>query len=203
MNQHPEIIDDPKVITGMPLSRNTSLAHRMGTSAHLSPLLRKAHRLGLRDARDLEQLALDRGLRYFGSPAQQDHGAQNLRAMSAEKALSLTNEELAIALINPAAPYSLNRIRMAAAIIAGEGISASRILRLARMERCETVVGHIAMSGAKVEPDNPLWRFLLKNLPEGTPPNPDVLPHISRFVAMSGITRYGKQNSMQWIRPSV
>jgi hypothetical protein len=183
-------------------TRNTSLAHRMGTSAHLSPLLQKAHRLGLRDGRDLEKLAIERGLRYFGSPDQQDQGAPNQPAKIAENASSLTNEELAIALINPAAPYSLNRIRMAAAIIAGEGISASRILHLARMERCEAIVRHIAMSGAKVEPASPFWKFLLENLPECTPPNPDVLPHISRFVAMSGITRYGKQNFMQWIRPS-
>jgi len=122
--------------------------------------------------------------------------------MIAENASSITNEELAIALINPAAPYSLNRIRMAAAIIAGEGISPSRIIQLARMERCEAIVRHIAMCGAKVEPANPLWKFLTDHLPEGTPPNPDVLPHISRFVAMSGITRHGKQKSMQWIRPT-
>lgn len=184
------------------MSSNASLAHRMGTSAHLSPLLRKAHRLGLRDVRDLEQLALSRGLRYFGSPDQQDQEGKNQPVMNSKNVSSFTNEELAIALINPAAPYSLNRIRMAAAVIAGDGISASQILHLARMERCEAIVRHIAISGAKVEPDNPFWRLLLENLPEGTPPKPDILPHISRFVAMSGITRNGKQNTMQWIRPS-
>lgn len=186
----------------MLLTKNTSLAHRMGTAAHLSPLLRKAHRLGFRDAHDLEHLALERGLHYFGSPGKQGHETSKQPTMIAENASSLTNEELAIALINPAAPYSLNRIRMAAALMAEEGISAAQIIRLARMERCEAIVRHIAMCGAKVEPANPLWKFLLDNTPEGPPTNPDVLPHISRFVAMSGITRYGRQNSMQWIRPT-
>lgn len=186
----------------MLLTGNTPLAHRMGTSAHLSPLLRKARRLGVRDARDLESLAIKRGLSYFGSPGKERDEVSKQSTMSAENTSFFTNEELAIALINPAAPYSLNRIRMAGALMAEEGISAAQIIRLARMERCEAIVRHIAMCGAKVEPTNPLWKFLLDNLPERPPTNPDVLPHISRFVAMSGITRYGRQNTMQWIRPT-
>lgn len=113
-----------------------------------------------------------------------------------------TNEELVIALINPAAPYSLTRLRMAAAIIGADGVSPEKIIRLARQERCESVVTHIARCGNTVEPDNPFWQTLLENLPNTPHPNPDVLPHISRFVAFSGITRNGRENSMQWIRPT-
>jgi hypothetical protein len=178
-----------------------SLAHRIGASAHLSPLLQKARRLGVLDPRDLESIALARGLRYFGHPGNQpDEGSQH-RAIPARDHSLFTDEELALALINPAAPYSLTRIRMAAALLAADGISAATIIRLARQERCESVVRHIARCGNTVEPENPFWHTLLQNLPDTPPANPDALPHISRFVALSGITRNGRQNSMQWIRP--
>lgn len=186
----------------MLLAKETPLAHKMGTTAHLSPLLQKAQRLGVRDPRDLESIALKRGLRYFGLPGNQEDEASKKPTMGAEDASLFTNEELAIALINPAAPYSLNRIRMAGALMAEEGISAVQIVRLARLERCEITVRHIAKCGATVEPMNPFWQSLLKHLPTETPANPDVLPHISRFVAMSGITRNGRQSTMQWIRPT-
>ena len=181
---------------------NSSLAYRMGTSAHLSPLLRKVHRLGYTDARDLESLAIQRGLRYFGSLPKNEEPIAKHHSSSMENSSSLSNEELAIALINPSTPYSLNRIRMAAALIAGEGISPALIIRLAKMERCAPIVKHIAQCGSIVEPANPLWSALADQLPDSPPLKPDVLPHLSRFVAMSGISRHGKQQSMQWIRPT-
>ena len=46
-------------------------------------------------------------------------------------------------------------------------------------------------------------KTLLENLPDTPPANPDILPHISRFVALSGITRNGMRNTMQWIRPTL
>ncbi len=121
--------------------------------------------------------------------------------MPAEDRSRFTDEELAVALINPAAPYSLTRIRMAAAIMAAAGVSAEKIIWLARQERCESVVGHIARCGNAVEPENPFWKALLRELPAKPPSNPDALPHISRFVAFSGINRSGRQHTMQWIRP--
>lgn len=178
-----------------------TLAQRIGTSTHLSPLLQKARRLGAHDPRDLESIALARGLRYFGRPGNpQDKGREPCAIPAMDLSL-FTNEELAIALINPAAPYSLTRIRMAAAVMAADGVSAVEITRLARQERCQSVVRHIARCGNTVEPENPFWQSLLQNLPDTPPVSPDILPHISRFVALSGITRNGRQNTMQWIRP--
>jgi hypothetical protein len=37
----------------------------MGTTHHLSPLLMKASRIGLKSPEDLEKLAIHRGLRYY------------------------------------------------------------------------------------------------------------------------------------------
>ncbi len=184
-----------KAFAAMPTS---TLAHRLGTTTHLSPLLQKARRLGVRAPEDLERIALERGLRYFGCAAPPVDGNGTAPVPQPEQ---FPNEELAIALMSPSLPYSLNRLRMAAAMLGADGISAGKILRLARMERCETVVRHIAECAAAVEPAHRLWRALLQELPVPPPLAPDILPHASRFVAMSGLDRTGRNMRVQWIRP--
>lgn len=182
--------------------QSPTLAHRMGDSSHLSPLLMKVARLGVREPHDLEIIAMERGLRYFGPSGNMAASSDEAGSIAAKDPSVLPNEELAIALINPAAPYSLMRIRMAAAIMAADGVSAEKLLRLSNQERCNAILRHIAECGAKVEPRNPFWQQLLQGLPEVTSAHPDVLPHITRFVAMTGITRNGPQNIMRWIRPT-
>jgi hypothetical protein len=114
----------------------------------------------------------------------------------------MTNEELAIALLSPSAPYSQQRLRMGAAMMAADGNSPESLARLALRERCGTVVRHIAKCGHDVEPDNPFWKCLLERVPaESTTYRTDALPHPTRFVAMTGLTRNGAGNFKQWIRP--
>ena len=182
----------------MPLS----LAHRLGTSAHLSPLVQKAKRLGARKPEDLEHIALARGLRYFGKIDPTTGELPPETPMLALDPKHFSNEELAITLMSPSLPYSLTRLRMAGAMLGALGISAHQILRLARLERCETIVRHIAECASQVEPHHPLWGLLLEHLPHSPPPAPDILPHPTRFVAMSGLDRTGRSNRMQWIRPT-
>ena len=178
------------------------LAYRLGTTAHLSPLMHKAKRLGMRAPEDLEHLALARGLRYFGRLPHAENGRATTSDASLPPPEQFSNEELAITLMSPSLPYSLNRLRMAAAMLGAHGISADIILRLARLERCETIVRHIAECASQVEPAHPLWQTLLHRLP--VPPSlpPGTLPHPSRFVAMSGLDRTGRNTRAQWIRPS-
>lgn len=175
-----------------------TLAKRLGTSSHLSPLMQKARRLGALSPNHLEEIAIARGLRYFGQPS--DLGDQS--ASKSINPTNFTNGELAIALMSPTLPYSLTRLRMAGAMLAAESVTASEILRLARLERCESIVRHIAECAYKVEPLHPLWASLLENLPNISPAPPDILPHPTRFVAMSGIDRTGRSNRIQWIRPT-
>ena len=88
-------------------------------------------------------------------------------------------------------------------MLAAQGNSPERLARLAIHDRSEQVVSYIAQCGRQVEPDNDFWDKLLALLPNPTyQPAPDVLPHITRFVAMTGVTRHGKQTIMQWIRPT-
>jgi hypothetical protein len=164
-------------------------------------LLQKAKRLGVREPADLEKVALARGLRHFGRVALPADSASVPLPIPADDPDRFTNEELAIALMSPSAPYSLNRLRMAGALLGAAGVSASKILNLARQERCEMVVRHIALQARMVEPENMFWRTLLDGLPESQPVRTDVLPHLTRLVAMSGVTREGRGPLMQWIRP--
>src|SRR5947207_14179874 len=85
-----------------------TLADKLGTTTHLSPLLRKARRLGL-DAEGLERLAIQRGCDYYdsGKPFEP-------LEVSTEQ---FSNAELAIALLNPALRYSPQTLRLGAAML--------------------------------------------------------------------------------------
>ena len=180
-----------------------TLAQRMGTTPHISPLLMKAGRIGLKQPEDLEKLAVHRGLRYYdsyGDTMSLPHDQAGPSIIAKEDTLS--NEELALALISLATPYSLQRLRMSAAMIGAQGNKPETIAFLAKRERSEPIVRHIAQCGSEAEPNNPFWKKLLDLLPQTPAPAIDILPHLTRFVAMTGLTRAGKGNRMQWIRPT-
>jgi len=169
-----------------------TLAEKLGTTAHASALLQKARRLGL-DAAGLEQLAIQRGCDYY-------HEGEPLPppAISREQ---LSDEELAIALLNPALRYHPQTLRLGAAMLGAEGNNPQEIARLARHERCEPVVRYVAEAGKQFEPQNSFWTTLLSLLPATPPPSSSVVPHPTRFVAMTGITRRGVETVTEWIRP--
>ncbi|MFN0079639.1 MAG: hypothetical protein ACKVY0_24510 [Prosthecobacter sp.] len=181
-----------------------TLARRLGTTTHVSPLLMKARRLGLRVPGDLERLAVQRGCRYYDGAGdsmvvrEESHAA----VAAVNEATLLSNNELAVALLSMGLPHSQHRLRIGAAMLAAEGNSASKLAQLARHERCETVVRHIALCGRQVEPENAFWTELIRLLPDVALPDVDVLPHLTRFVAMTGFTRRGRETIMQWIRPT-
>jgi hypothetical protein len=174
-----------------------TLAQRPGMTVPFSPLLEKAERLGFDTPEKIEDLARVRGLQYFSDPLRK----VNEETVGYVAGESLSNEEIAICLLSMALPYSQQRIRMGGAMLAASGNDPALLARLAVGERCERVVHYIASLGFKVEPQNPFWDELLRWLPEFEPPRPDLLPHITRFVAMTGVTRNGRETVMQWIRP--
>ena len=183
-----------------------TLARKLGTTTHLSPLLMKARRLGFSTSESLESLAVRRGCRYYDSQGELNRLAEEpaeYRVLQRAREETLANEELAVALLSIVLPKSQWRLRLGAAMLAATGNSPSRIANLAIQERSEQVVSYIAQCGRRVEPENDFWDKLLALLPNPTyQPAPDVLPHITRFVAMTGVTRQGKQTIMQWIRPT-
>jgi len=172
--------------------KTTTLAEKLGTTTHISPLLQKAKRLGL-DAKALECLAIQRGCSYY------QNGEKSSAPAVAEAQFS--NEELALALLNIALRYDPQTIRLGAAMLSTEGNRIDRIARLAKLERSEAMVRYVAEAGQRFEPQNLFWRDLLLLLPATPPPKSSVVPHPTRFVAMTGVTRRGAETVIQWIRP--
>jgi hypothetical protein len=176
------------------VTQTPTLAAKLGTTTHLSPLLRKARRLGL-DADGLEQLAISRGCDYSSGGAPVSPSSVAVEQFS--------NGELAIALLNPALRYHPQTLRLGAAMLSAPRNSPEEIARLAKLERCETLVRYVAEAGKKFEPQNPFWSRLLEILPVTPAPKSGVVPHPTRFVAMTGFTRRGAETVVEWIRPTV
>ena len=171
-----------------------TLAQKLGTTVHFSPLLRKIRRLGLSTPKDLWTLAVQRGCRHYwqGDEPEGELVSQNL----------LTNEELAIALLNSAGNYNPHSIRCGAAMLGAIGNNPATVATLAIWERSVAVVRFVAECGRKFEPLNPYWSDVLSRLPACKPPKDGVMPHPTRFVAMSGYERgVGKKITTEWQRP--
>jgi hypothetical protein len=172
--------------------KTTTLAEKLGRTTHVSALLHKAQRLGL-GAEELERLAIQRGCTYYRTE-------DKFTPVPVDES-RFCNEELAVALLNIALRYNPQTIRLGAAMLGAEGNDIPTIARLAKLERSEAVVRYVAEAGRRFEPQNPFWEGLLAALPVTPMPDSSVVPHPTRFVAMTGITRRGVETVIQWIRP--
>ena len=166
-----------------------TLASKLGTTTHLSPLLHKARRLGL-DGEKLQILAVQRGCDYYRT------GDEPETPLASESALS--NEELAIALLCVALPYDPRSIRCGAAMLGADGNSLETLVRQTILERSEMPVRYVALAGRKFEPENPFWSKLLSLLPDVPIRDKGAFPAPALFVAPSG-----SENTSRWIRPRV
>ena len=166
---------------------------RLGTTNHVSPLRRRLKAAGLGDATSLMRLAVQRGCRFY-----QDIATGDVVDPGNER---ISNEELAIGLLHGSLEWSPDALRMGAAVLGARGNDPEKLLRLARMERAELVVRELAKVGRSVEPTNRLWTRLLEGLPDRGRVPAGVLPHPTRFMAMTGLTREGRGIRSQWIRP--
>jgi hypothetical protein len=170
-----------------------TLADKMGLPSRPSPLLQKAKRLGLHSAVLLESLGVARGCWHYRSPG--------LAVPPEISEADFSNEELAIALLSPGLPYSPHTIRVGAAMLGATGNDPETLARLAVAEQAVGPVHYIATAAGRFEPGNPFWRQVLELLPM-SPPLPDgLMPHPTRFVSMTGMTRAGVKNVTVWLRP--
>ena len=62
--------------------------------------------------------------------------------------------------------------------------------------------GYVAEAGERFEPENRFWKQLLALIPPSPKPKSGVLPHPTRFVAMTGFTRSGPGVVIEWQRPT-
>lgn len=177
------------------LDRKVSLARKLGTTTHQSLLLHRLRRLGLDTPEKLAALAESRGLDYYAGSRPASMPTTPLAAAD------VTTEELAVALLHPCLPWEPQRIRMAAALLAAPGVQASTVARLSVLERSAAVVREIALAGQSEEPTNSFWPALLGLLPLAPAVPSGVLPHRSRYMAITGRARPGAMPTRQWIRP--
>ena len=169
-----------------------TLAEKLGTTPHPSAVLEKASRFGL-DAERLEHLAIQRGCDYY-------HAGDPLAPLDVSTE-QFSNEELAIALLNPALRYHPQTIRLGAAMLGADGNDVKEIARLAQAEHCEQIVRYVAEAGRRFEPDNDFRTALLALLPTGPAPSSSAMPHPTRFIEMTGIIRGKVGLFTRWIRP--
>lgn len=169
-----------------------SLAQALSTTCPVSPLLRKARRLGLSTVDSMIALAAKRGCRHY---SQEGYRCPDLDTGD------ISNEELTILLLLGENHYSPDAIRCAAQMAREPSMNAGKLARLAVMEKCERVLSYIAQAGMDHDADgHAFWCQLLSLLPQQEPISSAALPHWSRFVSMPGIQR-GGMASPQWLTP--
>ena len=181
-----------------------TLAKRLGAPVHHSLLLRKACRLGLDGASALIDLAVVRGcLHYQGGP--------ELVPSTPSSRSAFSDEELAVALLSPSLPYNPRSLHVGAQMLGSSHNQAWQLALLARRERAENVVRHIAAAGQLTEPHEVFRQELLAALPSASAPRSAfpvaVLPHPSRFRIETGLTGPSHLAALnrlktQWLRPA-
>ena len=171
----------------------TTLARSLGEPAHVSGLaIRLASVTGASDrfAEWLLQVAVERGAthyrRDFGPPLPPDCPA-------------ISDEEIGVALCLGQHPYNLDNLRAAAQLLSSPRVDAARLCRLAVRERCEPVLLHMAAVAERFAPTLEPWAYLRQYLPARRVPRLDALPHWSRLVSHTGVTKHGGPPRTDWL----
>jgi hypothetical protein len=162
-----------------------TLAHELGEVPHVSGLLRRiAQRggAGERVADWLLKVAIERGATHY----QRDFDPTLPPDLPA-----IGDEEIGVALCLGQNSYNLDSLRVAAQFLSSPHINVARLCRLAVQERCEPVLLHIAGVAEKYAPEQEPWASLRKQLRSRHVPRLDALPHWTRLVSHTGITRKG------------
>lgn len=162
-----------------------TLAHKLGDIPHVSGLLRRIAQLtgvGERVADWLLKVAVARGanhyLRDFDPTLPADFPA-------------ISDEEIGVALCLGQNPYSLDALRVAAQFLSSPRVNAARLCRLGVQERCEPVLLHIARVAKEYAQEQEPWGYVRQHLLPRRIARTDALPHWTRLVSHSGMTRDG------------
>jgi hypothetical protein len=166
-----------------------TLAKELGEISHCSVLFRTAQGAGLYSASDYIRLAVARGCRHYAPaypPADSDPGEN-----------SISNEELVALLLLGSNEFEPIAIRCAAQL-AGD-CNVAQLARVAKRERVGRPLAYIARAGSTYDTSKKdFWSELLGLLGEQSPVPDGILPHWSRFVSQTGVTRFGG-GSVQWL----
>lgn len=173
----------------------TTLAKTLGETAAVSPLLRRARVLGVFSLPELIAVAVARGCRHYAVPA----GAMTVRDPGRD---AITDEELVVLLLLGEHAYEPTAVRCAAQLLGSGAIDVPKLVALARRERCGRVLAYIAEAGMAHDEKAPaFWRELRERLGAGVLVPEGVMPHWTRFVALSGVQRHSRRPTSVWLRP--
>jgi len=173
---------------------NPTLARKLGNPAHVSPLLRKLRRAGITNTREMAASAIARGCHHYA-------GCLPALQIPARASQTISDEELAIALLCPSNPYDPMLVRIGSQLLSKASCKPEKLIALARRERCETILKYIAQAGEETEPDSSTWKYLIAHLPQSSEPKQGILPHKSRFRREPGITNPKKPRlKAEWLR---
>src|SRR5271165_3664705 len=166
-----------------------SLAREIGDIGSCSVLLRRVNRLSINSVRDFIRLAVARGCRHYAPsypPAGFDPGFD-----------AIANEELVALLLLGENEFEPVAVRCAAQL-AGR-CNPERLARVAKLERIGRVLSYISEAGSAQDSTNRVfWLHLRALLGEQDPIADGVLPHWSRFVSQTGVTRNGG-GDIKWL----
>lgn len=166
-----------------------TLARELGEISHCSVLLRKARKVGLDSPSDFIRLAVARGCKHYAPafpPIESDPGVA-----------VISNEELVALLLLGSNEFEPIAVRCAAQL-AGD-CSIKPLARIAKRERTERPLAYIAKAGSAYDESNgAFWDELLSQLGSQHPVADGILPHWSRFVSQTGVTRMGG-GSVKWL----
>jgi hypothetical protein len=110
---------------------------------------------------------------------------------------AISNEELVSLLLLGSNEFDPFAIRCAAQLISS--CDANRLAFVARRERVERALAHIATAALEHEADNKeYWAKLLERLGKQSSIPEGIMPHWSRFVSQTGVTRDGAGN-IKWL----
>ena len=170
-----------------------TLARKLGDTTHVSGLAIRLARLsgaGDRLPEWLLRTAVARGAKHhqrdFDPSLPPDNPA-------------ISDEEIGIALCLGQMPDDPWFIRAAAQLVSSPRVDPQRLARLAKMERVEPILLHIAAACARVgEPSEP-WATLRRQLHSRRAVRTEALPHWTRFAILPGLTRDGYAPP-QWLK---
>ena len=180
------------------MKRNTStLAQRLGKTAHISPLRFKlqrlaqqfpvAHVINLEDW--LIELANARGARIIirdvESEFEPDLPGKEL----------VSNEELVVGICQLQCLDRPQILRLAAQLISRGEVRLQRIIHIAKMERVEPILAELAKQALRVEPDHPTWQKVAEAFREQKPLQQPLL-HWTRLA--QPVMKHGRCNAQSW-----
>ena len=165
-----------------------TLARKLGDTAHVSGLAVRLARLsGAGDHLPvwLLKVAVERGAKHY---------QRDFDPSLPPDSPAVSDEEIGVALCLGQHPYNLDNVRAAAQLLSSPRVNPVTLCRLSIHERCEPVLLHIAAVAGRFAAAMEPWAYLRQHLRPR-----HALPHWTRLVSHTGVTRHGGPPQTDWL----